>query len=112
MGEKAAMKWLRKRGYMIRDLNWRDGRYELDIVAEKLYVTHFIEVKTRKADGFTTPEEAMNQNKIDSMIRATRAYIATHNLQNDFQFDLIAVDAMPNGELNIRLVENVIDIRW
>ena len=34
-GERAATEHLRREGYDIRALNWRQGRYELDIVALK-----------------------------------------------------------------------------
>ena len=35
MGERAAAEFLRRAGYEICALNWRSGRYELDIVARK-----------------------------------------------------------------------------
>ncbi len=112
LGEKAATKWLRNQGFLIRDLNWRAGRYELDIVAERWDVTHFIEVKTRKAYGLTTPEEAITPDKFKSLARAACAYIAQHNIQNETQFDLVAVDVLINGELKIRLIENAMEFRW
>ena len=34
-GERAAAEYLRRAGYEICALNWRSGRYELDIVARK-----------------------------------------------------------------------------
>lgn len=104
MGEKAAVKWLRRRGYMIRDLNWRDGKYELDIVADKLYTTHFIEVKTRRIDGYTTPEEAITKEKFAALSKAARSYVAQYNIKTESQFDLVAVDINLEGELNIRLI--------
>ncbi len=112
MGEKAAVKWLRQRGYMIRDLNWRNGRYELDIVAEKLYITHFIEVKTRRIDGLTTPEEAITKEKFNALVKAARSYIAQYHINTEYQFDLVAVDVSTNGELNIRMIEKAMEFRW
>ena len=34
-GERAAVEYLRGAGYEICAINWRSGRYELDIVARK-----------------------------------------------------------------------------
>ena len=59
MGERAAAEFLRRAGYEICALNWRSGRYELDIVARKGDFVHFVEVKTRRADGLTPPEAAV-----------------------------------------------------
>lgn len=111
-GERAAMQWLRRNGYMIRDLNWRTGRYEIDIVAEKFGVVHFVEVKSRKSDGWTTPESAMTRSKQSALIHAARSYIAQYRVDNEFQFDLIAVDINADLSFDIRLTERVVDIRW
>ena len=46
-GEEIATEWLRARGYMIVSRNWRDGRYEVDIIAQRGFSLHFVEVKTR-----------------------------------------------------------------
>lgn len=111
-GEKAATKWLRQRGFLIRELNWRAGRYELDIIAQKWEVVHFIEVKTRKANSLTTPEAAMTREKFNAISHAARAYVSKFKVTNEIQFDLVAVDIMPDGEMEIRFIEKVMEFRW
>lgn len=112
LGEKAAMKWLRERGYLIRDLNWRNGRYELDIVAERWETIHFVEVKSRKAGGFTTPEQAMTRDKVAALMKAVRSYLAQHHVEGDWQIDLVAVDVYPDASVEIRLIERAVEFRW
>ena len=45
-GEKLAIHWLKERAYTILEQNWRHSRWEVDIIAEKGTVLHFIEIKT------------------------------------------------------------------
>ncbi|MFR9651769.1 MAG: YraN family protein [Rikenellaceae bacterium] len=111
-GERAAVKWLRERGFVIVDLNWRSGRYEIDIVAQRLGVTHFVEVKSRSVSGYTTPEEAITPTKREAMIRAARIYNAQHFVVDEVQFDLIAVEVGFDGELTVRYIENIVEFRW
>ena len=105
-GEQAAVDYLRRVGFAILERNWRSGRYELDIVA------HFIEVKTRRAGGLTTPEEAITPRKFASLRRAAEAYMAQHRVRLEPQFDLAAVDLFPNGSLNVRFTERAMECNW
>ena len=58
-GEKAAVEYLRARGYMIVGRNWRSGHHELDIIAitpDQCY--HFVEVKTRREGALVSPADS------------------------------------------------------
>ncbi len=76
-GERAAAEYLRRAGYEICALNWRQGRYELDIVACREGVLHFVEVKTRRSGSLTPPEAAATQRKFRALSRAAAATCAT-----------------------------------
>ena len=89
MGERAAAEFLRRAGYEICALNWRSGRYELDIVARKGDFVHFVEVKTRRADGLTPPEAAVTPQKFRALTRAALRYMAYTGEEREAQFDLI-----------------------
>ena len=67
-GEKIAAEYLVKQGYDIRDINWRNGRYEIDIVATQGKYLVIVEVKTRQSDIFGLPEDAINDKKIRHLI--------------------------------------------
>lgn len=110
--ERAAAEWLRSRGYLIMDTNWRSGRYELDIVARKGDTIHFVEVKCRRAGSLTTPEEAVTPSKEKFLLRAANDYIASHGIGFDCAIDLVAVDLMPDGSFEIRLIPEAVQPRW
>ena len=96
-GERAAVEYLRGAGYEICALNWRSGRYELDIVARKAGIVHFVEVKTRRVGSLTPPEAAVTPQKFRALTRAAVRYLAATGGQEEAQFDLAAVDVMPDG---------------
>ena len=102
MGERAAAEFLRRAGYEICALNWRSGRYELDIV----------EVKTRRADGLTPPEAAVTPQKFRALTRAALRYMACTGEEREAQFDLIAVEVMPGGETEVRLIPQAMEYNW
>ena len=111
-GENVAVDYLRANGFMICARNWRQGRYEIDVVAQKLGVTHFVEVKTRSATSLTTPEQAITPQKAIAMRRAATAYIAQYHTLGEVAFDLVAVDIFPDNMFDVRFIENAIEIGW
>ncbi|WP_418983401.1 YraN family protein [Alistipes sp.] len=111
-GECAAAEYLRRMGYDLCARNWRQGRYELDIVARKADVLHFVEVKTRRADGLTPPEAALTAQKQRALLRAADAYLARAGWQGEVQFDLAAVDVFPDGGTCVRLIGQAMECNW
>lgn len=111
-GEDAAISWLRKNGYEICSRNWRNGKYEIDIVAKKDYIMHFVEVKTRSTQGFISPEESITPRKKEALKRATNIYVSYYNIDIEIQFDLIAVDLHPDNSIEVRFIPNAIEYNW
>ena len=70
LGEETAARWLLDHGFTLLHRNWRQGHYELDIVAARKGTLHFIEVKTRRRDGLTPPEQALDSHKRRALVRA------------------------------------------
>ena len=111
-GEEIAARFLLSEGFDLLHRNWRSGRYELDIVARKEGVLHIVEVKSRKADGLTAPEEAMTRKKFNALFRAAQQYVALYRIDSDTQFYLIAVDLLPDSTHRLRYIPNAMVPRW
>lgn len=100
IGEEKSAEYLISKGYVIRHRNWRSGRYELDIVAEKDDMLVVIEVKTRKSGSLMSPKESVDSVKMRNSIYAANAYIKRFNVNKGTRFDIISVwiDAAGNVE--------------
>lgn len=62
-GEKLAADWLEKKALPF----WkklRHKRLEVDIIAEKDNLLHFIEVKSRSSQNYGLPEESVSLKKL------------------------------------------------
>ncbi len=108
-GEDAAAEWLQGEGFEVIERNWRNGPYEIDIVAVCGEVLHFVEVKTRDEDGFQSPEDAMTAAKQRSFRHAVRDYLALHPSELEPQLDLVAVNST-TGE--VRYIPFAVISRW
>ncbi len=111
-GEAAATDWLRANGFLIEARNWRSGRYELDIVATRWGVTHFVEVKTRRTGSLTSAEDALTEQKFRSLRRAASMYLGQYRQSSEIQFDLAAVEVAPDGGMSVRYIENAMQSHW
>lgn len=90
-GETEATEFLISKGYTIRHRNWRSGKRELDIVAQKDGELVVVEVKTRRNDEFGRPEEAITDRKIRNIIISTDAYIKKFEIDLPVRFDIITI---------------------
>lgn len=107
-GEDIACRWLREKGYLLRDRNWRSGYHEIDIIAERHGIIHIIEVRTRRAGGWITPEQTITPKKAAALRRAASAYLALHRILSEVEFDLIAIDHFPDGTHDIRFIPEIL----
>lgn len=90
-GEEYAADYLASRGYVIRDVNWRSGKLELDLVASRDNLLIVVEVKTRSSEEYEYPEDAVTIGKIRRTVRAAEAYVRMFDLPFEIRFDVIAV---------------------
>lgn len=91
LGEQMAVEFLIKKGYTIREQNWRFQKAEVDIIAQKESLLAIIEVKTRSTRFFGDPQEFVKQQKIKLLIKAVNQYVVLQNLDVDVRFDIIGI---------------------
>ncbi len=99
-GEEAAFEVLLKNGYLIRDRNWRCGKYEIDIVAEKNNRIIIVEVKTRK-EHVPDISQVITRAKIRHLIAAGNAYLSFFRLSNEIQFDVILITGENENDFTV-----------
>ncbi len=75
-GERAAERWLIRRGWRILATRWRGGGGEIDIAAERRGILATCEVKTRTRYDPHSPPISTGQR--DRLARAALAYVARH----------------------------------
>ncbi len=107
LGEDLAARWLQERGYRILHRNWKYSYYELDLVAEKNGMLHFIEVKTRRTDTFGYPEEGVTIRKMERLLLAGEAYQEQYPHWKRLQYHILSIRLYANREPDYFLLEDV-----
>ena len=79
-GEDIAAAFLKKKGYLIVERNFRKRFGEIDIIAEDGGTIVFAEVKTRSSDRFGSPFEAVDSRKQKKMSRVALASLSSRKL--------------------------------
>lgn len=106
-GENLSVKYLKTNGYKILDTKWSKNKREIDIVAEKDNVIHFIEVKTRKKIKKDEINEMINEKKIKNITLAIEDYLNEKNLQQyQISLDVIIVIFANKKEYTITHYKN------
>ncbi len=105
-GEEIALAYLRENGYSILEKNWRHKHLEIDIIAKKNNILHFVEVKTRKLEGMLLAHESLSYKKTQNLLRAIEIYLSQMDDDCTAQLDLIAININKLGEISLEHFEN------
>lgn len=108
-GEKAAVDFLKKKGYRILKKNFRTAVGEIDIVAEHERTVVFIEVKTRSTDEYGHPFDAVTSAKQKKIAQTAESFISRYKVENrDLRFDVVAVTGVPGepDSLKVELLQD------
>lgn len=105
-GEQIAADFLENKGYNILERNYRFGKGEIDIIAEKDKLLIFVEVKTKKFGDFGDPINWVRRSKQLQIGRIAKGYLFEREITNrDCRFDVITLN-WAEGAFNINHIEN------
>lgn len=116
LGENIACKFLMKRGFQIVERNYLRKWGEIDIIAKRNAVLHFVEVKTSSVD-FSVPhetkdfyriEENIHPLKLARMIRAVESYLLGNGFEGEWQMDgvVVSLDKIKR-QAKVSFIENI-----
>ncbi len=119
LGEEIGCKFLVKHGFSIKDRNYRKKWGEIDIIAERDNILHFVEVKSvsRLRQDFGgqaheyQPEENVHLWKQKRLARAIQTYLLERKIpeETEWQIDILAIFLdFKTKKAKIRMTENVI----
>ncbi len=101
LGEEIACKYLRSNGFEIVERNYTKKWGEIDIIAKSKDKLYFVEVKSvsrsfpfsEESDTTNTyrPEENMHPWKTKRLSRTIETYLASKNVLDEWQVDLLCV---------------------
>jgi putative endonuclease len=105
IGEKIALTFLVELDYKIIETNWRQRKFEIDIIAKDKEEIVFIEVKTRSTKVFGDPEEAVTLKKQIHLIEGADCYIQENEIDLECRFDVISI-ILNEKNKEIKHIEN------
>jgi len=99
IGEEAAARYLRAKGYRVLERNYRCALGEIDIVAQQREVLAFVEVKTRSSVEYARPSANVTQAKQRKLSQLAKTYTAHRHLDCPGRFDVVEVVVTPTGKV-------------
>lgn len=106
-GERLAAQWLEKQGFFILERNFRHGRYEVDLVAGRGPILHFIEVKCRRSTRYGHPEESVSRKKLEHVLQGGAGWLARWPGYRRVQYDVLAITLQHSAPAEYILFEDV-----
>ena len=95
IGEKEAIRYLKKNKYKILEKNYTEIGIEIDIIAENKDCIAFVEVKTRTIGHESLkeprPASAVTKEKQRKIITLAKYYLGSYFKQRRVRFDIIEV---------------------
>lgn len=98
--ENIATKFLQKNGFEIIERNFHSRFGEIDIIAKKDEILHFIEVKATSKNYETAYR--ITPTKLSKIIKTLNFYFTQHKINLNYQIDAILINNQ-----DCQLIENI-----
>ncbi|MBQ8623557.1 MAG: YraN family protein [Oscillospiraceae bacterium] len=98
IGEEFTEKFLISKGCEILARNFTIRGGEIDIIAKKGELIHFVEVKARKRSPLETGDRAITQSKIKHIVRTAQVFLSKFEIESNCVFD-VAIVEVDNGKV-------------
>lgn len=113
LGEDIACFYLVKHGFLIQERNYYKKWGEIDIIAVKDGVLHFVEVKSviDKGNKGHRPEENVHELKQRKLRKIIQTYLNSNKYGPDAEFQFHVVTVMMNnstGKSKVKMLNNLI----
>lgn len=106
-GEKLAVEYLQKQGYVIIESNFYCRYGEIDIVAKEGPVWCFVEVRTRKSNSFGRGFESITAVKRTHITKTAIFFLNQRRLDDaPARFDVVSIDFYTGTDYKIELIKN------
>jgi len=107
-GEGVAVGWLAEKGFSILHRGWRHGRSEIDIIAIRRGIYHFIEIKSSRGGSFGHPEERVGRAKLSRIMRVAAHWLYENHIPSHHrvQYDVLAIQIGTGGP-EYMLIEDI-----
>ncbi len=108
-GERAALRFLRRKGWRLRTRNWRSPSGEVDLVMQHGETIVFVEVRTRSGEPPDHPLETLGAGKQRRMVRVAEDYLHRYRLRDrPWRIDCVFVTFDGRGKPQCEHVENAV----
>jgi putative endonuclease len=108
-GERAALRFLRRRGMRTRTRNWRSHSGEVDLVMQDGETIVFVEVRARSGEPPDYPLDTLGSGKQRRMVRVAEDYLHRYGLRDrPWRVDCVFVTFDGRGKPQCEHVENAV----
>ena len=97
LGEDRAISFLEDRGFLVIERNFYSRFGEIDLIASRDGVLHFVEVKSGEYD----PIYQITPRKLSKILKTVQIYLSKKRIYCDYVVDAVIV------EDDIELIENI-----